>query len=156
MIILLNILKPLNMKYLNITLGLFSRLAIFTVLVFLTSCEQEEIRLDSITETTNQVVIDRDIIPKIEPSQPANVQLIETLGYTPKLLCNLTKPGMLYVNLHSTKGQQLRTIYEAEATTGPQQINIDKGNLPRGIYFVHVIFVSTDGTVTNKSLKLLI
>lgn len=142
------------MQYLNKILGLFSRLAIFAVLIFLTSCEQEDMRLQS--NDSNSIVIVRDIIPKIESSQPTNTQLIDQLGYTPKLLCNITKPGTLYVNLHNTKGQQLRIIHEAEVTRGSEQISVDKTNLPRGIYFINVIFMPTDGEVTNEIIKLVI
>jgi len=85
-----------------------------------------------------------------------DIQLTGSLKHTPQLLCKLTRSGALQVNLYNTQGQQLRTIYDAETAIGLQQISIDKTNLPRGIYFIHVSFISTDGITANKTFKLLI
>ena len=93
---------------------------------------------------------------KEEQNNDLDIQLVGSLKHTPQLLCQLTKPGTLQVNLYNMQGQQVSTIYKAQTAIGLQQINIDKTNLPRGIYFIHVRFVSTDSTIVNKTFKLLI
>ncbi len=115
------------------------------------------IRLDSATCATHLADLDvvvSDIVSTYD--NDLDIQLIDALGHTPQLLCNLTKPGGLNVNLYNTQGQQLRAIYEAETASGLRQIVINKDNLPRGIYFIHVSFISREGIIANKSLKILI
>jgi len=136
------------MKNLKIKSKLLGLLFMFIASIFVTSCEQSEVILDNnSTEINNDIVIypdivvytniviDRDIIP---------FTLVDTFEPVPELLCNLPKSGTLDISLYNVEEQHVRTIYKGDVTKGEYQISIDKGKLPRGIYFVHVSFVSMD------------
>ena len=82
--------------------------------------------------------------------------LINSSGANVRLDYTLVQDGTIDISLYSIHGQQLGTIHKASSTAGKYQIDIDKSHLPRGIYLIHIHFLSTDGTLGYKTLKLLI
>lgn len=157
------------MKNLKIKSELLGILIIFVVLIFVTSCEQREVMtldtsevfdidivafdtdivvVDTSIVTVDRDIVDRDLIPRIE--------LNNTLGATPELLCYLTDGTLYYTNLYNAQGQHIHTLYKAKVTEGKYPISIDKDKLQQGIYFIRVIFVPKDGKTVDKVFKLLI
>ncbi len=72
------------------------------------------------------------------------------------LIYTLKQQGDIDINLYNIHGQELRTIHKASSGAGEYQIEIDKADLPKGIYLIHIHFISNDGTIAYKTLKLLI
>jgi len=142
------------MKNLQIKSKLLGLLFMFIASIFVTSCEQSEVILDNdFTETNSDiitypsVVIDPDIVEYtniIIDREIVTFTLVDPFESVPEVLCNLPKSGTLDVSLYNAEEQHVRTIYKADVTKGAYQISIDKERLPRGIYFVHASFISTD------------
>ena len=89
------------------------------------------------------------------PVTPPFSAYFNSLGETPRLTYELDKYGTVDINLYNIQGQQLRTIYKATSGVGKYEVDIDKGSLPRGIYFIHIQHQS-DGYIRSKTLKILI
>jgi len=95
-------------------------------------------------------------VPIVPPaSPPFTTYLVNSLGAAPRLVYELEKHGTVDINLYNIHGQRLRTIYKARSGAGDYQIDIDKGGLPQGIYFIHIYYES-NGDIGSKTLKILI
>ncbi len=86
----------------------------------------------------------------------AKPPVLEVFMKSARLGYKLEKHSTVDISLYNIHGQRLRTIYHAKSDAGTYQIEIDKADLPKGIYFIHVRFISNDGTIAYKTLKLLI
>jgi len=93
-------------------------------------------------------------VPKPPLPDNLNAYLINSLGDTPRLVYELDKNGMVDISLYNTHGQQIHTFHKATSTVGKHEIDVDKSNLPRGIYFIHIRHES-DSYIRFKTLKIL-
>lgn len=92
-----------------------------------------------------------DTLPKT-----SSAYLVNSLGDTPQLVYILDKYGTVDISLYNIHGQQLGTLDKAASGGVEYRIDIDKGALPRGIYFIQINFISTGGKIASKVFKLLI
>ena len=92
------------------------------------------------------------IAPPVIP--PFSAYLINSLGEVPRLVYELDTYSTVDISLYNIQGQRLRTIYKAKSGAGRHEIDIDRSNLPRGVYFIHIIYQS-DSFFRRKTLKIL-
>jgi len=93
----------------------------------------------------------------IRPDDDFSEDLINPpFGVTARLDYELKEHGTVDISLYNIHGQRLRTLHKAASDAGEYQIELNKGGLPSGIYFIQIMFISNDGTTAYKTLKLLI
>lgn len=91
--------------------------------------------------------------PPVSP--PLSAHLINSLGEVPRLAYELEQSGTVDIDLYNIHGQRLRTLQTGKIGVGDYQIDIDKSNIPRGIYFIYIYYES-NGHIRSKTLKILI
>jgi len=101
-------------------------------------------------------VEDNDVAMQIERGD--FLSIINPPGGIPVVEGYFNKLGALHINLYNMQGQNLHSIHKLETTNGgTQRVKIEKNNLSQGIYFLHAIYISKDGTIVhNWVLKFLI
>ena len=97
-------------------------------------------------------IMDNPVRPDIGFSE----YLINPSSVNARLDYELEQSGTVDISLYNIHGQRLRTLHHARSDAGTYQIDIDKSNLPKGIYFIHIMFITDDGTTAYKTLKLMI
>jgi len=96
-------------------------------------------------------------VPVDFSESPFSADLINSHGEVPILEYELKQYGNVYINLYNIHGQQLQTLYEGISSVGIYQIDVDKRNMPHGIYFIRINYQSGNGNHTHtKTLKILI
>jgi len=114
-----------------------------------------EVFIQRVTDECPTYLIDSIRVTNEFPEKESiSAYLINSLGNTPRLVYELDKSGTVDIRLYSIH-QQLRTIYKTKSTEGKYQIDIDKGNLPKGIYFIQIRHESDDD-IRTKTLKIVI
>ena len=72
-----------------------------------------------------------------------------------QLLCYLPEEGTLHVSMYNMQGQLAHILHnENDEVSRELRIDVNKGNLHRGIYLIYVHFISKDGKIKYKTLKL--
>lgn len=95
-------------------------------------------------------------VPVYVPPSYLSASIINSLGEVPILEYKLEQYGEVNINLYNIQGQQLQSLHEGLSGAGIHQININKKNVPRGIYFIRINYQSGNGNHTHtKTLKIL-
>jgi len=115
-----------------------------------------QILIRRITDECSTYLQDFTTSKELPESHKLYANLANSLKKVPRLDYELGQYGTIDISLYNIHGQQLRTIHKATSGAGKYQVEIDKSNLPGGIYLIHIHFLSTDGTVAYKTLKLIV